>query len=116
MPATTDAARHGAPSATLPIVAIGKHDLTFEAGSVQNLEALADTELLREIGTANTHNATASRALRITGRFACKSGLAPGTERGGAMWGKRSMGGVPLWWSFRESARHWAQGGWEIGE
>ena len=34
-PATT-------PATTPPIVAIGKHDLSFEAHSVQDLEALAD--------------------------------------------------------------------------
>ena len=50
MPAATAAAM---PAATfipkLPMVAIGKHDLSFESHSVQDLGALADAELLWDV-------------------------------------------------------------------
>ena len=49
-PATTHATT---PTAMPPIVAIGRHDLSFETHSIQDLEALADTELLRDIRTAS---------------------------------------------------------------
>lgn len=33
----------------LPLVAIGKHGLTFEARSVQDLETLGEADLLRDV-------------------------------------------------------------------
>ena len=49
-PATTPAATPDATStAKLPTVAIGKHDLSFEAHSIQDLDALADAELLWDV-------------------------------------------------------------------
>ena len=53
-PATTPVATPAAtPAATsiakLPTVGIGKHDLSFEAHSMQDLDALADAELLRDV-------------------------------------------------------------------
>ena len=42
-PATTPAATS---IAKLPTVAISKHDLSFESHSIQDLDALADVELL----------------------------------------------------------------------
>ena len=46
-PAATPAATRAAtPIAKLPMVAIGKHDLSFESHSIQDLEALADVKLL----------------------------------------------------------------------
>ena len=45
-PVTTPAATPAATSiAKLPTVAIGKHDLSFESHSIQDLDALADAEL-----------------------------------------------------------------------
>ena len=49
-PVTTHAATLAAtpaatPIAKLPTVAIGKHDLSFESHSIQDLDALADVEL-----------------------------------------------------------------------
>ena len=35
--------------AKLPTVAIGKHDLSFESNSIQDLNALADAELLWDV-------------------------------------------------------------------
>ena len=49
-PATTPAATPAAMSiAKLPTVAIGKHDLSFESHSTQDLDALADVELLWDV-------------------------------------------------------------------
>ena len=46
-PVTTPATTPAATSiAKLPTVAIGKHDLSFESHSMQDLNALADAELL----------------------------------------------------------------------
>ena len=45
-PATTPAAT---PIAKLPTVAIGKHDLSFESHSIQDLDSLADVELLWDV-------------------------------------------------------------------
>ena len=45
-PATTPAAT---PAAKLPMVAIGKHNLSFESHSIQDLDALADAELLWDV-------------------------------------------------------------------
>ena len=42
MPTTTSIAK-------LPTVAIGKHDLSFESHSIQDLDALADAELLWDV-------------------------------------------------------------------
>ena len=48
--AATRAATPAAPSiAKLPTVAIGKHDLSFESHSIQDLDALADVELLWDV-------------------------------------------------------------------
>ena len=50
MPATMPAAMPATTSmAKLPTVAIGKHDLSFESHSVQDLHALADAELLWDV-------------------------------------------------------------------
>ena len=87
MPATTHATAHTTTSiTTLPLVAIGRHDLPLEAHSTQDLEALADTELLRDIRTASVHGAMAGRC-ELTGGSLARgvSGLASGTEWGGAM-------------------------------
>ena len=47
MPATTAATTPTTTSiAKLPMVAIGKHDLSFESHCIQDLDALADAELL----------------------------------------------------------------------
>ena len=74
------------PTITLPIVAIGRHDLSFEAYSIQGLEALADTKLLQDIRTASVYGATAE-SFELTGGSLARgvSGLGPGTERDGAM-------------------------------
>ena len=49
-PVTTRAATPAAMSiAKLPTVAIGKHDLTFESHSIQDLDALPDVELLSDV-------------------------------------------------------------------
>ena len=49
-PVTTPAATPAATSiAKLPTVAIGKHDLSFESHSIQDLDALADVELLWDV-------------------------------------------------------------------
>ena len=49
-PATTPAATPAAMSiAKFPTVAIGKHDLSFESHSIQDLDALADAELLWDV-------------------------------------------------------------------
>ena len=49
-PDTTPAAMPAAASiAKLPMVAIGKHDLSFESHSIQDLDILADVELLWDI-------------------------------------------------------------------
>ena len=49
-PITTPAATPAATSiAKLPTVAIGKHDLSFESHSIQDLDALADAELLWDV-------------------------------------------------------------------
>ena len=45
-PVTTPAATS---IAKLPTVAIGKHDLSFESHSIQDLDALADVELLWDV-------------------------------------------------------------------
>ena len=45
-PATMPAAR---PIAKLPMVATGKHDLSFESHSIQDIDALADVELLWDV-------------------------------------------------------------------
>ena len=49
LPATTHATTHATtpatPTTTLPIVAIGRHDISVEAYSIQDLEVLVDTEL-----------------------------------------------------------------------
>ena len=64
---------------------MGRHGLSFGAHSIQDLEALADTELLH-IRTASVHGATAER-WELTGGSLARgvSGLAPGTERDGVM-------------------------------
>ena len=46
VPVPTPAARS---IAKLPTVAIGKHDLSFESHSIQDLDALADAELLWDV-------------------------------------------------------------------
>ena len=46
-------------------MAIGRHDLSLEAHSIQDLGALADTELLRDIRTATTHATTPTTTLPI---------------------------------------------------
>ena len=46
------AATHATPTTALPILAIAKQDLSFEAHSVQDLEAPVDAELLRDIERA----------------------------------------------------------------
>ena len=46
MPSTTPAATS---IAKLPMVAIGKHDLSFESHSIQDLDVLADIELLWDV-------------------------------------------------------------------
>ena len=49
-PVTTPAATPAAMSiAKLPTVAIGKHDLSFESHSIQDVDALADAELLWDV-------------------------------------------------------------------
>ena len=49
-PVTTHAATPAATSiAKLPMVAIGKYDLSFESHSIQDLNALADVELLWDV-------------------------------------------------------------------
>ena len=48
-PARPAATRAATSTAKLPTVAIGKHDLSFEAHSIQDLDALADAELLRDV-------------------------------------------------------------------
>ena len=49
-PAATPAATSAATSiAKLPTVAIGKHDLLFESHSIQDLDALADVEMLWDV-------------------------------------------------------------------
>ena len=49
-PAATPAAMPAAtPIAKLPTVAIGRHDLSFESHSIQDLDALADAELLWDV-------------------------------------------------------------------
>ena len=49
-PVTTPAATSAATSiAKLPTVAIGKHDLSFESHSIQDLAALADVKLLWDV-------------------------------------------------------------------
>ena len=49
-PATTHATTHATtPTTALSTVAIGRHDRSFKAHSIQDLEALADTELLQDI-------------------------------------------------------------------
>ena len=49
-PATTPAAMFAPTSiAKLPTVAIGKHDLSFETHSIQDLDALVDAELLWDV-------------------------------------------------------------------
>ena len=68
------------------MVAIARHDLSFEEHSIQDLEALADIELLRNIRTASVRGATAERCGLTEGLLA--GGifyLAPGSERDGAM-------------------------------
>ena len=45
-PVTTPAATS---IAKLPMVAIGKHDLSFESHSIQDLDVLADVELLWDV-------------------------------------------------------------------
>ena len=50
MPADMPAATPAVTSiAKLPTVAIGKHDLSFESHSIQDLDALADVKLLRDV-------------------------------------------------------------------
>ena len=50
MPAATPVATPAATSiAKLPTVAIGKHDLSFESHSIQDLDSLADVELLWDV-------------------------------------------------------------------
>ena len=67
-------------------MAVGRHDLSFDAYSIQDLEALADIELLRDTRTANVHGATAERCESTGGSLASGvSDLAPGTEWDGAM-------------------------------
>ena len=90
-PATTHATTHATtraatPTVTLQIVAVGRHDLSFEAYSIQDLEALADTKLLQDIRTASVYGATAE-SFELTGGSVARgvSGLAPGTEWDGAM-------------------------------
>ena len=47
---TTPASIHTATYITkLPTVVIGKHDLSFESHSIQDLDALADVELLWDV-------------------------------------------------------------------
>ena len=49
-PVTTPATTPAATSiAKLPTVAIGKHDLSFESHSLQDLDALVDVELLWDV-------------------------------------------------------------------
>ena len=49
-PAATRTAKPAAtPIAKLPMVAIGKHDLSLESHSIQDLDALADVELLWDV-------------------------------------------------------------------
>ena len=53
-PVTTPAATPAATPATMPIpklptVAIGKHDLSFESHSIQDLDVLAEVELLWDV-------------------------------------------------------------------
>ena len=49
-PVTTPAATHAATSITkLPMVAIGKHELSFQSDSIQDLDALADVALLWDV-------------------------------------------------------------------
>ena len=49
-PVTTPAVTPAAMSITkLPTVAIGKHNLSFESHSIQDLDALADVELLWDV-------------------------------------------------------------------
>ena len=49
-PVTTPAATTAAMSiAKLPTVAIGKHDLSFESHSIQDVDALADVVLLWDV-------------------------------------------------------------------
>ena len=50
VPVTTPAATPAATSiAKLPTVAIGKHDLSFESHSIQDLDVLADVVLLWDV-------------------------------------------------------------------
>ena len=71
--------------------------------SIQDLEVLADTKLLRDIRTAGVHGAAAERCESTGGPLARRvSGLAPGTEWDGAMRSCGGTEGVRLWWSFRE--------------
>ena len=74
------------PTTMLPTVAIGRHEISSEAHSIQDPEALADTELLRDIRTATVHVATAKR-YELTGGLLARGvpSLAPGTERDGTM-------------------------------
>ena len=68
------------------MVAIGRHDLSFDAYSIQHLEALADIKLLRDTRTANVHGATAERCELTGGSLASGvSDLAPSTKWDGAM-------------------------------
>ncbi len=53
-PAATSTAGPTSTLATLPTVAIGKRELSFEAHSVQDLEALADARLLWDIRCEET--------------------------------------------------------------
>ena len=78
-------------------MAIGRHDLSFEAHSIQDLEALADTELLWGIQTACVHGATAE-SCELTGDSLARgvSGLALGTDWDGAMRSWRLHGGGSL--------------------
>ena len=63
-----------------------RYDLSFEAHSIEDLEALADTEPLREIRTAGVHGATAEGCESTGGSLGRGvSGLAPGAEWDGAM-------------------------------
>ena len=86
-PAATHATTYATtPATALLIVAIGRHDLSFEAHSIQDLEALADTESLRDIRTASVHGTAAERCELVGGSLARRvSGLAPGPELDGAM-------------------------------
>ena len=80
---------------TLQIVVIGRHDLSFEAHSVQDLEALADTELY--FGTSEPLACMAQR--QNVGELAGGSlaravpGVTPGAKRDCAMRRLRSTGG-----------------------